>query len=238
MTEENKLEKSSPIADMFKPKKYGIGAKREAAKKILDELDPQAMNNKLAIIFDDSGSMGGQKIKDAHAGVRGFSTQCIPTETSLAVYPLNAEPKPLTCNYDLLNILVSSIQATGGTPLYGRTQLALSSADKYDRLILFSDGDPTDSRTGYGDEYTVDQHEVTIKIAVEKKIPLDTVYIGIEGTTGYDVMKDLADRTGGIFIHFKDASSLASGLKYLSPGLRGLLANPEIKAKIERGEVI
>jgi|SRR5580765_390382 len=238
MTEENKIEKPSAVADMFKPKKYGIAAKREAAQKKIAELNPLDMANKLAIVFDDSGSMNGQKIRDAHDGVRGFTNQCIPTETSLAVYPLNDDYKPLTCNYDLLNLAVSSIRATGGTPLYAKTQQALKHSDGYDRLVLFSDGDPTDKNVGYGDEYTKDNHEETIKLANSVETPLDTVYIGIEGTTGYDVMKDLADKTGGIFIHFKDASSLASGLKYLSPGLRGLLANPEIKAKIERGETL
>jgi Mg-chelatase subunit ChlD len=100
------------------------------------------MNNKLAIVFDDSGSMSGQPIKDAHSGVRGFTNQCIPTETSIAVYPLNDDPKPLTCNYDLLNMAVSGIRATGGTPLYAKTQVALNSSDSYDRLVIFSDGDP------------------------------------------------------------------------------------------------
>jgi hypothetical protein len=51
-------------------------------------------------------------------------------------------------------------------------------------------------------------------------------------------MKWIAEQTGGVFIHFKDSKSLTSGLKYLSPGLRGMLMNPEIKAKIEKGETI
>jgi hypothetical protein len=55
---------------------------------------------------------------------------------------------------------------------------------------------------------------------------------------GYKILKELAEKTGGIFVHFKDSASLSSSLKYLSPGLRGLLSNPELKAKIERGEKI
>jgi hypothetical protein len=51
-------------------------------------------------------------------------------------------------------------------------------------------------------------------------------------------MKKIAELTNGTFIHFKDVSSLSGGLKYLAPRYRALLANPEIKAKIERGETV
>jgi hypothetical protein len=250
----NEIEKkdSSIIAptDMFKPKKWGVGAAREQAQKILSELDPKTMPTKLAIIFDDSGSMasatesnGKPKIDDAKAGIRNFSTQCNPRDTAIAVYPLNVDPKPLTCNFDLLNLLVASIGATGGTPLYTKTIQMLKSEDNYTRGILFSDGEPTDGSSGYYMEEedrdrNSDPKENMIQLALNKKTPLDTIYIGLSDCKGYNLMKEIADRTGGIFIHFRDSASLSANLKYLAPALRGILMNAELKAKIERGESI
>lgn len=242
------LTKPDAITEMFKPKKWGVGAQREQAKKILEELDPKTMPTKLAILFDDSGSMGAMnekgdktKIEDAKAGIRNFTGQCNPRDTALAVYPLNVDSKPLTCNFDLLNLLVASVGPTGGTPLYGKTMELLNSPDNYTRAILFSDGEPTDG--GYhfneeSEESTQDIKEDMIKLALAKKCPLDCVFIGLETEKGYRLMKEIADRTGGIFIHFKDSASLSANLKYLAPALRGILMNSELKAKIERGESI
>ena len=180
--------------------------------------------------------MGGQAIKDAHTAIQAFSNSCTPQETSIAIYPLNADSKDRTCNYDILNAYVRGINATGGTPLYGKTIDALQ--NKLTRIVIFSDGDPTDRNEGYGEEYQHDRHEQTIECALSHETPLDTVFIGSEYDKGYKILKELAERTGGIFVHFKDSSSLSRSLKYLSPGLRGMLMNPEIKAKIERGETI
>lgn len=246
----NDLTKPDAITEMFKPKKWGVGAQREQAQKILAELDPKTMPQKLAIIFDDSGSMGEMnekgdktKIEDAKSGVRNFSTQCNPRDTALAIYPLNAESKPITCNFDLLNLLVASIGPTGGTPLYTKTSEMLQSPDSYTRGILFSDGEPTDESGYYAsdsDEENIGRSskDRMIDLAIAKKIPLDCVFIGADTDSGYKLMKEIADRTGGIFIHFKDSASLSANLKYLAPALRGILMNSELKAKIERGESI
>lgn len=247
----NEIEKKNDaIAEMFKPKKWGVGAAKDAAKKILAELDPQTMPTKLAIVFDDSGSMAEMnekgdkaKIEDAKAGIRNFTAQCNPRDTALAVYPLNVESKPLTCNFDLLNLLVASISPKGGTPLYGKTSEMLQSPDSYTRGLLFSDGEPTDESGYYSsgdDEENIGRShkDKMIQLALNKKIPLDTVFIGLADTRGYELMKEIADRTGGIFIHFKDSASLSANLKYLAPALRGILMNAELKAKIERGESI
>jgi hypothetical protein len=247
----NELEKPNAIAQMFAPKKWGVAAQKEAAKKMLEELDPLTMPNKLVILFDDSGSMASMnekgdksKIEDAKAGIRNFTVQCSPRDTALAVYPLNADPKPLTCNFDLLNLLVSSIPPSGGTPLYGKGIELLNDAAGFSRGIFFSDGEPTDG-SGYYSSYEQEDDsmkqslkEQMIGLAISKKIPLDTIFIGQGNSAGYRLMKEIADRTGGIFVHFKDSASLSQNLKYLAPALRGLLANAEVKAKIERGESI
>jgi hypothetical protein len=243
MTEENnKLEKPSNIVEMFKPKKWGIAAAKEQAKKAIADLDPSTMEHRLGIVFDDSGSMGSQvddksKIDHAHAGIRNFTAQCNPKDTSLAIYPLNKTPQALTCNYDVLNLYVGTIRESGGTPLYTITTKMLNEAD-LTRGVLFSDGSPTDGHAGYGEEYDKDLKEDMINLAIAKKVPLDTIFIGYDGERGYDLLKEIADRTGGIFVHFKDAKALGASLKYLAPALRGILMNAELKEKIQRGETI
>jgi hypothetical protein len=240
--------KPQSIQDMFKPKKWGIGAKKEAAKAAIAELNPEESEHRLGIVFDDSGSMADivddkSKIEHAQAGIRNFSHQCNPKDTSLAIYPLNKEAQKLTCNYDVFNMYVITIGPTGGTPLYTKTLQMLNECD-ITRGVLFSDGDPTDGSGYYShieDSENAERQslkEQVIAVALAKKVPLDCIFIGYADTSGYNVMKELADRTDGTFIHFKDAKSLGAGLKYLAPALRGLLANPEIKQKIERGETI
>ena len=229
------------VANLFKPKKYGIGAAREKAAEEMKNLDPTKCETKIGIVFDDSGSMSGDPIRDAKLGIQGFTANCNPKDVALSIFPLNKGAQPLTCNYDLLNMYVNSIPSSGGTPLYTVTMRLLET--DITRGVLFSDGDPTDKYGQYDneDEYSSgsrDNHEELIARAVAKKIPLDTVFIGPEYATGYKVMKDIADRTGGIFIHFKDMSSMSTGLKYLSPALRPLLMNEELKGKIQRGEKI
>lgn len=243
MTDDNnKLAK--PIS--FGPKKFGLAAEREKAAKVLASVDPLTVKNRLAIEFDDSGSMQGEPLQNAKLAVRNFTASCDARETSIAVYPMNQEKKELTNDYNLINLYVTSLQAsTGGTPLFTKMIELLDAP--ISRGILFSDGEPTDEwgiRANYYSpdrqltEGSMSQKEKAITKANEKEIPIDTIFIGWEDSRGFNIMKEIAERTGGIFIHFKDTLSLASNLKYLTPGLRGLLANAEIKEKIQRGEKI
>ena len=130
------------MADMFKPIKYGLAAKREKAKEEFKNLNPDDCETRIGILFDDSGSMSGQPLKDAKTGVQGFTNNCNPKDIALSIFPLNKDAQGLTCNYDLLNLYVSSIPSTGGTPLYTVTTKLLET--RVTRAILFSDGDPTD----------------------------------------------------------------------------------------------
>lgn len=238
------------MADLVKTNKppmggfnKGIMANKAAYDKHMKETDPKTVANRLGLVLDDSASMGQQGMEDAHKAVQGFTANCSPMDTSIAVYPLNASRKQLTCDFDLVNMYVNGIWATGGTPIYG-TLSTLIETESITRAVVFSDGDPTDSSCleiesnsafHYGG-WTKNLAPETIKKFNAKESPIDTIYIGDAGTNGYKEMKELARLTNGTFIHFKDTASLSSGLKYLAPKYRALLSNPEIKAKIERGE--
>lgn len=235
-------DKLTKTPDIFKPmRKSGIALQREQAREHMKNIDPQTVQNRLGLEFDDSGSMSGQPIQDAKDAVRNFLLNCNPRETSVALYPMNKPERELTCNYDLINLSLIGIEDhLGGTPLY--TCLSNMLDANITRGVIFSDGSPTDTRP---DPYSSQPilggstlKQDTINKAKQKEIPLDTIYIGYKDNPGYGEMKWIAEQTGGIFLHFTDSASLNRSLKYLSPGLRPMLMNAELKAKIEKGGTI
>lgn len=231
LTTTEKTEVARSAADMLKPKiGMGLSAKRKAIANKLAEVNPEECLHRLGIVFDDSGSMSGQAINDAHSAVTNFLTTCSALETSVAIYPMNAEAKPLTNDYQLITMYINGVYATGGTPLY-RTLRRMLKEQKLTRAIVFSDGCPNQEDQLY-------ERADTIAVAKAQETPIDTIFIGMKDAVGYDEMKKLAEDTGGIFVWFEDSTSLSRSLKYLSPGLRGLLTNPEVKNRIEKGEQI
>jgi Mg-chelatase subunit ChlD len=231
---------STKLPDIMKPlRQNSIRASRVAAREALKDVNPLTCENRLGLEFDDSGSMSGQPLQDAKDAVRNFLHSCKQLDTSVAVYPMNQESKPLTIDYDLINLYVGGLEIRGNTPLY--TCLSKMLDDPITRGVIFSDGSTTDSRNPYSSQLQLTGNTIkedTIAKAKQKEIPLDCIFIGFANSPGYNEMKWIAEQTGGVFIHFQDSKSLTSGLKYLSPGLRGMLMNPAIKAKIERGETI
>lgn len=221
-------------------KKVGFSATRSLVAEQLKTIDPLTVKNRIAIEMDDSGSMGEAGMKEAHNAINAFLSVCSPLDTSVSIIPMNKEGASLTCDYGALRAFAVNIRATGGTPLYSTAMKCLS--QDITRVIIFSDGEPTDgaaSRYDYSkNEYVTDPqkpHEKLIASAVEKKIPLDTVYIGVGESS---VLKELSDKTGGIYLRFSGPEVFARSLKYLAPTYRAMLMNSEIKEKVQRGEVI
>lgn len=218
-------------------KKIGLAALREKAANKPDALmntqkaityNPNEMKDRIGIGFDDSGSMGRQKMQDAHAGVEEFLRCCNKDTTSICVYPFNADPLELNTSLPATALMVKDIHATGGTPLVRRC-LEMLRRNKLTRAIIFSDGQY--------DEYTADE---LIFVAKEQKIPIDTVYIASSSSdyAGEADMKEIAERTGGIFLRFEAGkSNFRNSFKYLAPSYRAMLMAPGFKDKVERGEV-
>jgi len=175
--------------------------------------------DRIGIVFDDSGSMGGNKILNAHKGVEEFLRNCKPNQTAVCVYPMNMPPITLDAKLPSVALAVHEIAATGRTPLHN-TALSMLRNEKLTRAIVFSDGNPTD-----------DGFETLVTLAKEQKIPIDTVLIG---NWGMEYMKNLAEATGGIFLHFDPAkTNFATNFKYLTPGYRAMLRDSNFKAKVE-----
>ena len=241
----------SKILDIMKPQRnIGLAGRRKQVEEKLKDINPAELPNRIGLIFDDSGSMSGEPLANAKLAVQNFTNNCNKMETSLCLYPMNGVPRSLTIDYTSLNVLVMGINDHDlrGTPLYTVLKKLLDNED-INRGVIFSDGSPTDSnyvwQGGTIDTPNTTVKEMSIHSAKQKQIPIDTIYIGpkedsYSHTTakGYTEMQWIAEQTGGIFIHFEDSQSLSKNLKYLSPALRPLLMNAELKDKIQKGEQI
>lgn len=241
MTEENNklatTEKSKPT---FKIKQVGLAARKAAlAEKQKEtgiepiELKVEDATHRIGIIFDDSGSMMGSKITDAHGGTEEFLRCCDPRNTAVAVYPMNTDyHTAIVLSTKLYNIAqgIKTFEAVGSTPLFETTGKMLK-AENLTRGIIFSDGSPN-----WADESLKDE---VIEQAISKKVPLDTVFIGSEhDTRAVTLMKEIAERTGGVFIILDPSkSNFRTAFKYLSPGYRAMLADKSFVDKLQEGKV-
>lgn len=213
-------------------RKIGFAARRAEAAEKMKAIDPLECRNRIVIEMDDSGSMGRSGMEQAHRAIDAFLAVCNPLDTSIAIYPMNAGALSLRNNYMDVRSFVNEIWDTGGTPLYTIAQASLE-RESLTRLIIFSDGAPTDNY-GWGNEEK--NEDKTIRLAKEKGIPIDTV--GIGGPGMFPALVKLSEATGGIFLHFTGPEVFAKQMKYLAPAFRHMLANSEIKEKIQRGETI
>ena len=181
-------------------------------------ITPQEMEHRIGIVFDDSGSMSS-RMSDAHKAVEEFLRSCEKDKTAVAIYPMNESPLALSSNLPALAILVQKIHATGSTPLL-QTLKDILRKENLTRAIVFSDGQPDNDRG--------------IETIAEFKKPVDTVYIGRDNPYAEDFMRRLAEATGGIYLKFDPNSpNFRNSFKYLSPGLRYMLADKSFVEKLQ-----
>lgn len=239
------------VSSLTEEEKYQLARNNriQQASKDFTFAAPELAQEALVIVFDDSGSMHGQKIKDAHEGITEFMRECVPNETAIKIAPLNAAPLPYTCNLPKLATEVVNIKDSGDTPLYEVTQANMVPEGKITprRMILFSDGSPNDA--GSWNDWREETefmhsgpHNLTVTMAQERGIILDTCLIAdanySKDDAEYQIMKDLAEKTGGIFIVFeKGKCSFKHGFKYLTRGNRLLLMDSSFKAALEEGKI-
>lgn len=254
MTDNSNNDKSNNLVPArkdspFRVKAVGLQARKQALanKQQLDgtapaiiEIDPAKATHRIGILFDDSASMGGQKIADAHVGTEEFLRSCNPKDTAVAVYPMNEGNRyygaaghkkiPLTNKMYTACVTIKTFDAIGSTPMFQTLQTMLAN-ESLTRGIIFSDGEPNSD-----DEKLMDS---AIAQAIEKKIPIDTVFIGAEwDTKAIEIMKTIAERTGGIFLIFDpNKANFRTAFKYLSPGFRAMLADKSFAEKLQEGKV-
>lgn len=244
-------------AEAFQNKGFETSASAKAEDAALARaksfIKPADATDRLRIIFDNSGSMSGPRLQAAKDGVVEFLKNCTPNATAVAIHLLNPEgdydynegctlalpgniaDATLTSDIILLasEITEPCVEAIGGTPLYSTISKALKAEPKATRMIAFSDGQP---------QYDRDKDEI-LGSAKHQGIPIDTVFItennaynSFHDSQAINEMRYIAEMTGGIFLDLSKGS-IKSGLKYLSPSKRLMLADSSFKGKVERGEV-
>lgn len=211
--------------------KVGLAAQRRDALATAASTDITKFPNKLGILFDDSGSMAYQ-LDLAKEATESFLQACNKNDTAVALYGFSPQRRYKLTN-DMISVamLAKEFQADQSTPLY-TTLEAMLDKESMTRGVIFSDGAPTD----YPNKDT-ENMDIIDRYAA-RKIPIDTIFLGSETAGGAQVLKEIADRTGGIFMHFTSGSNFAKALKYLAPGFRGMLMNQEIIDKLQKGEKI
>lgn len=198
---------------------------------------PEEATDRIGIVFDDSGSMfSHNKIQDAQEGTIEFLRSCNPETTAVSVYPLNAREITLNVNLPNTALLIKEIRPSGGTPIL--TILRKLIETKITRIVLFSDGEPTDIYKHSNSYVTLEIIELCA-LSKEREIVIDTVYISnpILNGKAEEFLRYIADATGGIFLKFETGkSSFRNSFKYLAPAYRALLADKSFIDKIQSGE--
>lgn len=227
----------------------------ESTSAIMRYIAPAECTDRIRIVFDDSGSMSGQ-ITDAKKGVVEFLRNCIPNQTAVAVHFMCTHTWSTALRSDL-PVLGADIEEVelrlGGTPMFNTAKAALLASPALTRMVLFTDGSPTDelqpeageeaAMTDYwGSDPTKDSwtRSADIIIKIANCIPIDTVFFGpaVEYTQRQrDLLRYLSDKTGGFFMVFDPQKvNFRTAFKYLAPVNRLQLTSGSFRASLERGE--
>lgn len=217
---------------------------------IIKYVAPSETKDRIRIIFDDSGSMMSE-IENAKDGVVEFLRNCVPNSTAVAVHFLCTHSEDASRLEQLATdlpstalVLKNTHLSLGGTPLF-TTMNRVVEQELTTRMVVFSDGGPTDnilppeSRNSPTDNVWFKNADVIIAKAIEKKIPIDTVFFGNGGYNKEEIalMKYFAEKTGGYFLHFDPKKvNFSTAFKYLAPVNRKMLASASFRAELEAGK--
>jgi hypothetical protein len=171
-------------------------------------------------------------LQDAQIGCEEFLRACTLNQTAVAVHPMSGTALAITADLPALAASIHGIKIAGNTPMFQTLTQAQHAAPKATRFMVFSDGAPTDSGK-----------EERITAAIQAKTLIDTVLIwevgtGVERSSEYMLLKEIADRTGDIFLVFdRTKVNFQDAFKYLSPNLRLALSDGNFRADLQNGKV-
>lgn len=167
--------------------------------------------SKIMIFLDSSGSMEGSSISLLKDAVSKYLEDCgLANQVGVASFPEGVYESP-TSNLQLIHQRVHELVAGGGTPLEAALGYVIDN-EPLTHGVIISDG-------------CANSPQECVEIAKEYKlkgIKLDTVHIG-EDSHGEQLLKDIAEATGGIYVKFTDVTSFAKSFAYLAPKKRSLL---------------
>jgi Mg-chelatase subunit ChlD len=192
------------------------------------EQNATSLPNRIALVLDCSGSMSGESIELLKQAGQQFLNSTNPTDTSVCLQTFGLRPevtRNLTTIKQVLQGDIAKLEASDGTPMAeGLKQV--SEDNPITRAVLVSDGAPDSAIAVYE----------ACKEYQEKKIPVDTVHIG-SSTNGEEVLRKVAELTGGIYMKFKDIHMFVQSFKYLTPALRGFLMSGDAAGRIGADDV-
>lgn len=211
-------------------------------------LDYTKYPNRIVLLIDDSGSMSttmskptdyptekayeqdstknNSRMEICRLACQEFINVCSPHDTALGMYTISTN-KDFSLSTNFIHLLseVKCLEASGGTPTIQRLDNILSK-ENVTRVVIVSDGES--GALNYDNQFTVRARQ-TLDVYKEKKIVIDTVFIGTPESNGEREMKLIAEHAGGLFLVFKSGESFRTKFKYLAPAYRGMLVSGEVK---------
>ena len=202
-------------------------------------VDPTTLPNRIGLMLDCSGSMGNAtdynhgtpKIELLRSAFDSFVAGCDLSNTAVAVecFPPYDEydgdsrknercSLALTTKHIYLSTFSLFFEPRGCTPMAQAMQRMIE-RQPITRGILISDGE-ADSPHGAREQAAIYK---------EASIPVDCIHIGTD-VGGEELLRDIATRTGGIYMKFTDVAAFARSFHFLTPGGRGLLLSGQVGA--------
>lgn len=211
---------------------FGLKAKLQSAVASGTTLDNTAnAKERIIIVADDSGSMDGLPMQQQKKAIAAFLGVCNPLDTAVGITPMNRERINLTLVHPMILAKTAGWpdHGGGGTPTFKTLETALE--QKPTRVVLVSDGQPTDGSAirGSWENPDANWHPAIDKYKTAA-VKIDTVFIGSElDSSGQAEMRAIAELTGGMYIFFKEGESFAKQFKYLAPAYYAMLTAGTIK---------
>jgi Mg-chelatase subunit ChlD len=181
--------------------------------------------NRIGLMLDVSGSMGGEKIEMCRLAGSSFVEQCDASETAVALNTFEPTVRVnLSTQFMYMSSEIQALRVCGGTPMR-EAMLDMLHNEPLTRGVIVSDGEATS-----GDPLDV------AYMYKEAGVPIDCVHIG-DDHSGEETLKGIASVTGGIYIKFTNVQNFAQNFKYLTPKYRALLCEPGAARLIGATEV-
>jgi Mg-chelatase subunit ChlD len=216
---------------------------REAQKQ-QESSDATALPNRIVLLLDCSGSMNSMVTKTQRRidilkdAVLDFASSCqLGVDSAIGIKTLpDNQTLELETGLHKVHVFSAILEPTGGTPLQEFVE-RVAREFPLTRAIIVSDGQATDWHPRYDtDEEGSDKGLVeevkkskAIEPYLEMQIPIDCIHIS-EDESGEELLKAIAEATGGIFIKFKDVGKLLRGLRFLTPAARLRLTDGRVSA--------
>ncbi len=168
----------------------------------------------LALVLDHSGSMAGQKMEDARrAAHRLVDLLQVGDELTLVSFGSDVTASERQrideASRARFHAAIDLVQSSGGTFISGGMQAgwtALRGATGARRLVLVSDGQPTEGLT--------DERSLADFVGRVHADAITVTALGVGSDYDGQLMQHLAERGGGMYGYLKDASALEEVLGF------------------------